>query len=347
MNPYIIVGAGIAGLSIAHRLEQRGLPFRIIDSGNNQGSMVAAGIINPIVFRRVSKSWRVDELLPEAKLVYPELEKQLGQPFFRPIPIRRAFAHEQERDLWIEKQEKPEFSSYLKSLDETDLQYDTIQQRCGTGQVFDSWWVDTKTLLQSWQQKLVNEGKLTYESFDYSQLDPKNKSYRGERFETLIFCEGFRNRENPWFSYLPVQATKGELLTVKNVFLLENELYNYKCFVLPIGEQHFKIGATYSWHSPEPNLTDEARQELEGHFRKITESPYAVVKHEAGIRPTTPDRKPLTGRHPDFPGLAIYNGLGTKGFLISPLLSKEFLAYLLDDVPLPPEVSIARFSKNN
>ncbi|MGV3630091.1 MAG: NAD(P)/FAD-dependent oxidoreductase [Bacteroidota bacterium] len=343
---YIIVGAGIAGLSIAFRLEERNIPYIIVDSGNNQSSQVAAGIINPIVFRRVSLSWRVAELLPEAKNFYRRLEQQLGGSFLRPIPIRRAFAHEQELDLWLEKQSTPEFSPYLKELDEKDASYNTIKQRCGTGLVKDSWWVDTKALLSCWHQKLREENKLRTEIFDYAKVDPEQLTYDGMEFEELIFCEGFRAKQNPWFSHLPVQATKGELLTVKNLFLPENELYNYKCFVLPTGNHEFKVGATYAWNSPDTELTFGARQELEGHFQKITDTKYEIVKHEAGVRPTTPDRKPMLGRHPVYPKLSVYNGLGTKGYLISPLLSKEFVSYLIDGNELHPEICMQRFEKN-
>ncbi|MCE3296297.1 MAG: hypothetical protein K0R65_2011 [Crocinitomicaceae bacterium] len=346
MKPYIIVGAGIAGLSIAQRLEERNIPYKIIDSGINQSSKVAAGIINPLVFRRMSLSWRVAELLPEAKRFYPGVEQFLGKEIFRPISIRRAFAHEQELDLWLEKQDLPEFSPYMKQLDEADKNFTAIKQRCGTGLVRDCWWIDTKTLIGSWQQKLREEGKLMVQEFDYDKVDPENAAYDGMEFEELIFCEGYRAQQNPWFSLLPVQATKGELLTVKNDFLPENELYNYKCFVLPIGNQHFRVGATYSWDSPNTNLTEEARRELEGHFQKITDSAYEVVRHEAGVRPTSPDRKPILGRHPQYPKLSIYNGLGAKGYLISPLLSKEFISFLVDGTELHPEVSLKRFKVN-
>lgn len=343
MKPHIIVGAGIAGLSVAFRLEERNIPYLVIDSGNNQSSQVAAGIINPIVFRRVSLSWRVAELLLEAKNFYPAVEQQLGQTFFRPVLIRRAFAHEQELDLWLEKQDTPEFAPYLKKLDEQDATYKLIKQRCGTGLVKDAWWVDTKALLESWHQKLREENKLRIELFDYAKVDPEQATYNGTAFEELIFCEGFRANQNPWFSHLPIEATKGELLTVKNLFLPENELYNYKCFVLPTGNQQFKVGATYAWNSPNTELTAEAREELEAHFQKITDSPYEIVKHEAGVRPTTPDRKPLLGRHPRYPKLSVFNGLGTKGYLIAPLLSHEFIAHILDGTDLHPEVNIQRF----
>lgn len=343
MKPYLIVGAGIAGLSLAFRLEERGIPYVLIDSGNNAGSRVAAGIINPLVFRRLNLSWRVAELIPEAKSFYRKAEKLLRLSFFYSIPIRRAFAHEQERDLWLQKQEEAEFVPYMKKLDEEDDNFSRLVRRCGTGVVQDAWWVDAKLLIDGWQQKLKAKNKLLIQEFDYSKVDPETSVYDGTEYKKIIFCEGYRGRENPWFSYLPLQATKGELLTVKNLFIPENELFNYKCFILPLGEHQFKVGATYQWDSPNTNLTEEAREELENHFQNLAGSPCETLTQEAGVRPTVPDRRPMTGIHPEYTHLAIYNGLGAKGYMISPLLSEEFIAHLTEGKELHPETDIRRY----
>ena len=73
----IIVGGGIAGISIANELTKNNQDVVLFDSVENTASLVAGGIINPIVFRRTTKSWRIDEMLPEALRFYSDLEKKV------------------------------------------------------------------------------------------------------------------------------------------------------------------------------------------------------------------------------------------------------------------------------
>jgi glycine oxidase len=144
---------------------------------------------------------------------------------------------------------------------------------------------------------------------------------------------------------LPLEATKGEILTVVSKELPENELLNRKCFILPVGDQQFKIGATYSWRSPNTELTDEAKEELLQHADSLTNAHFEIIKHEAGVRPTTIDRRPMMGKHPEFPKLKIFNGLGAKGYMTAPLLSQEFVAYLKNGISLDKEIDIQRCEK--
>jgi glycine/D-amino acid oxidase-like deaminating enzyme len=49
--------------------------------------------------------------------------------------------------------------------------------------------------------------------------------------------------------------------------------------------------------------------------------------------------------HPKHKGLFIFNGLGTKGYMMAPLLSKEMAGFMLKGTPLHKEVEYARFIK--
>ncbi|NBY41195.1 MAG: FAD-dependent oxidoreductase [Flavobacteriia bacterium] len=56
-----------------------------------------------------------------------------------------------------------------------------------------------------------------------------------------------------------------------------------------------------------------------------------VVDQAAGIRPTTPDRKPLMGQHKDYKKLYLFNGLGAKGYLIAPNVSLLMADLILNE----------------
>jgi glycine oxidase len=346
MEAILIVGGGIAGISLAHELSSRNLDFFVLDSGINHSSRIAAGIINPVVFRRMALSWRIEELLPKALTFYHELEKEFSCSLIHKIPIRRAFAHQQEIDLWTKKLGEESHQNFLKEINEDDINNNTINHAFGTGVVKESYWIDTKVLVDKYHEKLKKKGKLIAETFDYSQIDINNCVYKGKRYSKIIFAQGYHGLENPLFSYLPLQATKGELLTIKNETLSQKESYNYKCFVLPVGNGEFKVGATYAWNSPNVELSSEAKDELYQHYSNLIKSAGKIINHEAGVRPTVLDRRPLLGEHPIHKNLFIYNGLGAKGYLISPKLAQEFVSFLLGEVALDKEIDIKRYLKD-
>ena len=70
-----------------------------------------------------------------------------------------------------------------------------------------------------------------------------------------------------------------------------------------------------------------------------------MVKQSAGIRPTVTDRRPLVGRHKTHERLYVLNGLGTRGVIIAPTISKALYDYIENEVPLETEINIARFNK--
>lgn len=342
---FLIVGAGVAGISLAKYLADQGHSVTLSDNGKNRSSAVAAGMINPIVFRRMTKSWRVDELLPYAEQFYTSFGKECGNDFFHPITIRRVFSSEQEKKFWLDKQHLPEFTDYLTPVTEEDLTFNGCHNPFGTGRVKKAAYVSTTVFLTSTKKWFSEHHALLNEAFSYSDLDPVLMTYKGKKYDDVIFCEGVEVIHNPWFRDIPVNHTKGETLTIKSADIPEDESLNRKCFLLPIGEHTFRVGATYAWDTYESVVTEEARKELEEKLAILTDAPYEVTGQNAGIRPTTMDRRPLIGTHETFSGLHVLNGLGTKGYLIAPLIAKEFGEYLLKGKSLHPEVDLNRRTK--
>ena len=339
----LIVGAGLAGISIAWHLAKKNISFDVIDCGINHSSAIAAGLINPVVFRRMAKSWRVDEFLPYANAFYKEMSSELGQQYFHPVPIRRGFAHQQEYDLWVQKQDEPGYQAYLKELDEEDIHFNDLKNICGTGKVLGAGYVSTKKFLEDAKKWLTSNHQLHTETFDYKLLNPETGTYKSNQYDLIIFCEGYQGLDNPWFNYLPLQATKGETLSIESNELKTVETLNRKCFILPIEGTKFKVGATYVWNDRTLNITENGKKELVNLLDLLISNNFTITEHQAGIRPTVLDRRPLIGRHPAFNKLSIFNGLGTKGYLMAPLLAKECIDYLIDDVVLDKEIDIFRY----
>lgn len=341
----LIVGAGVAGTSLAHHLNDRGVDFKVIENTRNQSSVVAAGILNPLVFRRMNLSWRTGEFMPFADAFYTKMETVLGAKFYIRKPIRRFLASEQEAGYWLEKQHQDGFSAFMKEQDDYDRNFPSPQNTFGTGVVLRTAMVDTASYIPAQWNWLKARGRLIEETLDYAELDPGTGTYKGEPYDYIIFAQGKDGRSNPWFSHLPLQATKGELLTVSLPELSQEESLNRKCFLFPVGETHFRVGSTYGWDQDNVEPTEKGKETILENLKSLTDATPEIISHNAGVRPTTPDRRPFLGKHPQFPKLVIANGLGTKGYMTAPLLMAELAEYLLNGRSLHPEADLARFDR--
>jgi len=89
-------------------------------------------------------------------------------------------------------------------------------------------------------------------------------------------------------------------------------------------------------------ITEEGKNQILTNYHILGLSEPHVIEQNAGIRPTTFDRRPFIGEHPQLKRNYILNGLGTKGYMLAPLLAKELVAHILHDEKLDPEVSLNR-----
>lgn len=339
----LIIGAGLAGSCLAHRLLELGHYITVLDIGENHATAVAAGMVNPMVFRRMNKSWRLDEFLPEAKEFYLSLEKKLEAKLFHQITIRRLFSSEQERNSWVEKQGLPEFDKYLTPITDEDEGYDGAINQFGSGRVKNAFWIDSETFYQSNLLFFQKNGMLLKESFSLNDFNPEDGVYKGKKYDFVVFCCGYQNKEFPFFAELPIQQTKGQTLTISSSQIPENESLNRKCFVLPLGNSVFRVGATYEWNNDSLLKTEEGKELLLSNLDVLGDFNPIILTQSAGVRPTVLDRRPILGQHPEFSKLFIFNGLGTKGYLMAPTLSSELVELILKDKRLKKDISIIRF----
>ena len=114
---------------------------------------------------------------------------------------------------------------------------------------------------------------------------------------------------------------------------------------MPLGNDFYKVGATFNWSDKTNDPTIAGKQELEEKLKTVINCAYKITDHEAGVRPTTGDRKPLLGVHTENHRLAILNGLGTRGVMIAPLMAKKLYQFLENGEPLDKEIDIKRFKQ--
>jgi glycine/D-amino acid oxidase-like deaminating enzyme len=71
--------------------------------------------------------------------------------------------------------------------------------------------------------------------------------------------------------------------------------------------------------------------------------PYQIIGQEWGMRPTTADRRPVLGQHPEFNQLLVFNGLGTKGVSLAPYFSHTLVQWMEKGIPLHKAVDVTRY----
>lgn len=326
---FFIVGHGLAGTMLAFEMWKNNIEFRIIASPvKSRASMVAAGMINPLVFKRLTKSWMADTLLPVMKEKYREMENWLQTEFFFEKDILKPLS-EQEMQLWLERSKMQEFSSFIYSV-ENACEIKELHEAFGYGKVKGSGYVNLTTFLHSAEVFFRKHHLIIDKTFSAEDVQPGAESYSIENVSAskLVFCEGYHITKNPWFGFVPLKPVKGEVLLISAPELSEEFILNKKVFVLPVGDQQFKVGSTYDWDDLTEQSTRRGRDSIINRLENLISVKYSIENQWAGIRPTISDRRPVLGFHPENKNLAVFNGLGTKGVMLAPYFAQQMLRLL-------------------
>jgi glycine/D-amino acid oxidase-like deaminating enzyme len=206
--------------------------------------------------------------------------------------------------------------------------------------------LDMQKLTFSYSGFLQKQQFLRKEKFNFDKLHVGIElvSYEDLTAEKIIFCEGASASRNPYFENLKFKHSKGEILELKIPDLHLEDILSSNVFVMPVGNHHFKVGATYSWDHLDEQTTEQARTELLYKLKNVATAPSEIIDQKAGIRPTMHDRKPVIGLHPNFPQIGIFNGLGPKGALLGPYLASQFAQSLCNlSTSILPEADIKRY----
>jgi hypothetical protein len=346
MLDYIIVGQGLAGSVLSLELLDRGLSIQVIDNNHfKSSSKIAGGLVHPMSFRRTILSWNAEVLSEHSINYYQEKEKELNISFFESLTFLRLFGSIEEQNNWFGKRSIVPFNKVLFDF-KKDLSKYGVKNNFGLGRVNWSYRLHVSVFLEAVKEKLITEDSLLQKKFDYQLLELLEGGviYNGQEAKGIIFCEGHQYIHNPYFKYIPENLTKGEILKIK-----VNEFSPYaiskNCFVLPLGAGEYILGATYDWGKKDYEPTIEAREELLDKFKNISNKKVDVLEQRVGIRPTTIDRKPILGSHPEKKGVHIFNGLGSKGVQLAPYYAAKMVDYLVNDSAIEKEINNARFTK--
>jgi len=380
MYDFLIIGQGIAGSLLAFRLIKAGKKVFIIDDstpnlfskstqkitnsdrnnlllkhsdylypklkkllGKNFRPKVIGGLITPVTGKRFSKTWLADKLLPYSDHFYKNLEKELQTSFYKPMPIVRIFADVKQANDWDVRNADPSY----ENLAYKDYKFDNEHIHYPNGYtVFkDGAVIDGAKMLSEFHTYFKESAVIKNIEFSAGDLKISGNKVEWENITArkIIFCEGWKAIDNPFFKWLPFMPAKGELLIIKSEELNLKELINRGIFIRPLNNNIYLVGSTYTWDDLSLTPTRQARDEICTKLKTLIKTDFKIIEHLAGIRPTVKGRRPFIGQHHEHKNMYIFNGLGTKGLLLSPYFTRHFSEYLLQNKPLLADIDIKRF----
>ncbi len=343
---YLIIGSGLAGITFAETCILHHKTIMVINDNSQNSTTVAGGLYNPVILKRFTKIWEAEAQLNISIPFYKNLEQKLNDNFLFKIPLLRKLNSIEEQNNWFTASDKPTLSNYLNSNLE-NIENDFISNPYKFGKVNHTGFLDTKKMKDSYTNYLISKDCYSEERFKYSEItiETDHIQYKNIKAKQIIFAEGFGLHSNPYFNNLPLDGTKGELFIIKAENLNLEKIINSSIWILPIGNDLYKVGATYNWEDKTTTKTETAKKELLSNLKELISCDFEIIEHLAGIRPTVKDRRPLLGRHHSKKNMYVLNGFGTRGVLFAPYLSDKLFQYIENNVELDNEISINRIYK--
>jgi len=341
MKDILIVGFGLAGISVAHHAQAEGLSFDILNDNSQKSSQIAGGILNPVAIKRMKPVWSVEAFLPYAIKYYQSIEDQLGRAILTQRDIKVYVQDNYKDNLWFEALDNKRVALYLS--DQLLINENPALSISKLGRV-SAHQVDLPELISGLIEHYSQLDCYKEQGFDYSavQVSDSEIVYGKTTYKNLIFCEGYGIVHNPFFNALGIYGNKGDYLIFKAKGLKSKHILKSRYFLIPLGGDTYKFGATYQRKPLNHEPSAKARADMLEALDKMIDCSYEVIEQVCGIRPTTKDRKPILGTHYKHKNMHVFNGFGSRGVMTSPRLGKQLLDHIFHSVPLPKDISVNR-----
>ncbi|MGJ8643907.1 MAG: NAD(P)/FAD-dependent oxidoreductase [Luteolibacter sp.] len=318
-QPWHIIGQGLAGTCLAWEFLRRGIPFYITDTGHGGSSRVAAGLINPITGKNFEPSWRIEEFHPQAIAFFQEIEATLSTTLWYPTPILRLASSEKEwkkitskLDLthirpWLSENNPPVPPDFIGAIELT-----------GGGRV------DTAKFIKLSAAYFSEKGLLTVDTVSDASA-------------SAILCQGAAGlMDNQLGQH---RCAKGEILTVRADWPQSHIRIGAGGWLVPIGDNHFRIGSTYEWNQLDETPTTAGLERITQIATKLGGEDFEVTDHVAGIRPILRRSEPLIGKNTA--DQWIFNALGSKGSLYAPEMATMLADWIIEGTAPDPAFILA------
>ncbi len=359
----VVIGAGLAGCSIAYFLAIRGWQVNLIDENNTVGTGASANQ-HAVLFPKLSayKS-PMTQFMLSAFLYAHDFYNGIANQFnLGDLNGSLILAHnEKERLAQISLESwlmyYPELGLLVDSLQASDLSGIPIEQ---SGLFIPlSGWINSPELCR-FLSNTPGITLITNERVGNLFLDKDTWLVNNHSSKVVILANGNKITDFTQTEHLSIKSIRGQMTSIaatERSALLKIPVCG-EGHVLPSFNEVHSLGATYELGVKEPFITqfdDDININKLKHLAPSMNWSRKILDHWAGIRASTPDYLPLVGQvakstdfikifsglesnskrwipHPGsyYPGLYAFAGFGSRGLTTIPL-SAEWLASIINN----------------
>jgi tRNA 5-methylaminomethyl-2-thiouridine biosynthesis bifunctional protein len=348
-----IIGAGIAGLSCAWGLAQRGHQVTIYE----QSAPLSGASGNPLALLnpKLSPIEQSSEHLMTLAWQYA-LNHYQNFSAFRPIAVQQL-AQKNPDELLHLASEYPQDLLKAQTAEQLDLhtQYKSLQLT-QAGSVYPQQLKDQileHPLIQLKHAKIEN---ITQTNVQRLTLFDHQHSHLGD-FDHVIVCCAKDSQH--FFENFPIlKPIRGQVSWLNNSQhkLNPKHAYSYGGYCMQLDDQQLILGASFYPNRDDTEVLAEDHVHnydlIHSVFPQYAErlAPVAEWHGRASVRAQSLDYFPLLGKVEKDKEIYTFSGLGSKGFLFAPLCSEVLIAMILNEACPVPEallrkLDVKRFNK--
>lgn len=356
----LVVGAGLAGLSTAIALADKGLRVIVTDKHEiaSGASGVPIGLVNPAAAKQANLSWHAKHCMAALSDYLDRAAKYSDKIFCRKTGVLRPSADQSTLEAFRSSLTRHAFpSGWAKWMDtdEADAFHPGLTHTGGALWIPEGYSVDVATYLSGLASLLHHLGSevVTHCEIVSKQHDRSSGAWivhlsDGTTAATdhIVYAVGSSILRDDDWNWMPVHPIKGQMALYHSSDAIGwTHAVAARGYIAHLNHHDWVIGSTFehSYKSLEPDT--EGLKFLEEKVDSVLPElrpASSLRKQWSGVRLGTPNRLPVVGRHPSIHGNWLFAGLGSKGLLFSAYIGQLLASAIVDQTELPHEIDIQR-----
>ena len=356
-----ILGAGISGLSVADACIQKAKTCAVFDIHEpGEGTSGAPGmLVNAATGRRAKKTWEAENGYAYIHSFLKRVRKYSGTNFFNENSVLRPALTEKLAINFkksITKYDWPEGWVEWINRERVSADYPYIDNDYGALLIRNGLTVNGHLFLKSCSSYLTSLGMHTFyhQKTDYTfkkgewQLSTDSGDLVTAAY--LVDARGFAQTRSKEWDFIPFHNIKGQTATFSYPAPLplssSISSLGYMAYMDSYPNK-LTVGSTYEHEfdslDPDEEGLDYLLKKLKSTLPGFSEN-YEMVNQWSGVRTTVPDRKPVTGPHPEIEHFFVMGALGSKGLLLGRYIAELLVNHMFDGTEIEKVISSRRFA---